>query len=124
MMVLALCIRILYFQIGIVGRTGAGKTSLLGCILRLMDTTRGNILIDGTNIKLLGLQELRSSISVISQTPALIEGTLRQNLDIRNEFSDLKLWNVLTAVQLKSRVAKGLQTRVIISKYPRITPVA
>jgi ABC-type multidrug transport system fused ATPase/permease subunit len=89
-----------------------------------MDTTRGNILIDGTNIKLLGLQELRSSISVISQTPALIEGTLRQNLDIRNEFSDLKLWNVLTAVQLKSRVAKGLQTRVIISKYPRITPVA
>ncbi len=100
-------------QLGIVGRTGAGKTSLLSALLRLVDTVSGSIWIDGANVKSLRLQDLRSNISVISQTPALVEGSLRYNLDIQNQFSDSELYEVLTAVQLRNKLgSEGLQTWV------------
>ena len=100
-------------QIEIMGRTGAGKSSMLGCLLRLMDISKGSITIDGTNIEKLELLELRSNISVISQTPALIQGTMRHNLNIQNKHSDVELWNVLSVVHLKERLSsEGLQTKV------------
>ena len=64
-------------KIGVVGRTGAGKTSLTLALTRLIDQTAGELLIDGINIREIELENLRSTISVIPQDPFIFEGTLR-----------------------------------------------
>ena len=68
-------------KVGIVGRTGAGKSTITLCILRVLELCAGEILIDGFNIAKLSLQELRSKITIILQDPSLYEGTLRENVD-------------------------------------------
>lgn len=77
------------------GRTGAGKSTIVSSILRLVEPTSGAILIDGQSIVEVPLDNLRSSITLIPQDPVLIEGTLRDNLDPRKEHSDEKLNSVL-----------------------------
>lgn len=74
-------------KIGIVGRTGAGKSSLIQALFRLMDFG-GNISIDGVNTKEVSLKKLRSVISIIPQEPVLFSGSLRKNLDPFDEYSD------------------------------------
>lgn len=68
-------------KVGIVGRTGAGKSSILHALFRLFELSRGRIEIDGADISLLSLRTLRKNISIIPQTPLLLPGSIRYNLD-------------------------------------------
>ncbi|KAJ8786687.1 hypothetical protein J1605_006176 [Eschrichtius robustus] len=92
-------------KVGIVGRTGAGKSSLAGGLLRLLEAAEGGIWIDGVPIAQVGLHTLRSRITIIPQDPILFPGSLRMNLDMLHEHSDEAIWAALETVQLRAAVA-------------------
>ncbi|XP_061080827.1 multidrug resistance-associated protein 1 isoform X2 [Conger conger] len=92
-------------KVGIVGRTGAGKSSLTLGLFRIIEASEGQISIDGVNISELGLHELRSHITIIPQDPVLFSGTLRMNLDPFDAYSDQEVWNSLELAHLKSFVS-------------------
>nr|XP_009007407.3 ATP-binding cassette sub-family C member 6 isoform X2 [Callithrix jacchus] len=92
-------------KVGIVGRTGAGKSSLACGLLRLQEAAEGGIWIDGVPIAHVGLHTLRSRITIIPQDPVLFPGSLRMNLDLLEEHSDEAIWAALETVQLKALVA-------------------
>ncbi|XP_044159188.1 multidrug resistance-associated protein 1-like [Bufo gargarizans] len=89
-------------KIGIVGRTGAGKSSLTLGLFRILEPAIGSIHIDGTDIAKLGLHELRSKITIIPQDPVLFSGSLRMNLDPFDNYSDEEIWTALELAYLKS----------------------
>lgn len=103
-----------YLQVGIVGRTGAGKSSLISALFRLAHV-EGSIKIDEIDTKELGLEQLRSKISIIPQDPVLFSGTLRYNLDPFEEYNDDVLYKAIKEVELKdpANIINRLENRVM-----------
>lgn len=102
-------------KIGIVGRTGAGKSSLTLALFRIIEASDGYISIDGINTSTMGLLDLRHRLSIIPQDSQAFEGTLRENLDPNNEHDDAELWRVLELSHLKAHVQTmegGIDTKV------------
>lgn len=87
-------------KIGCVGRTGAGKSSLIQVLFRMAEAEKGRVLIDGVDIKKVGLRLLRRSIAIIPQTAFTFIGTIRYNMDPLGKQSDEELWDVLKQVGL------------------------
>lgn len=82
-------------KLGICGRTGAGKSSIMGGLYRLNELKSGSITIDGLDISQMGLHDLRSKLSIIPQDPVLFQGSIRKNLDPFKQFSDELLWDAI-----------------------------
>jgi len=103
-------------KVGIVGRTGAGKSSLTLALFRIIEAAGGSIIIDDMNIGHLGLGKLREGLTIIPQDPVLFSGTLRMNLDPLKKYSDSAIWKALKYAHLDSFVSnltEGLDYHVL-----------
>lgn len=91
-------------KVGVCGRTGAGKSSLMLALFRILEARTGTVTIDGVDIGGVGLDDLRSRLAIIPQDPMLFSGTLRYNLDPTDAYPDGALWDAVTAVQMAEYV--------------------
>ncbi|KAJ0389743.1 hypothetical protein P43SY_010398 [Pythium insidiosum] len=91
-------------KIGIVGRTGAGKSSLTMALFRINELAAGIVTIDGVNVGNIGLKALREKMSIIPQNPVLFKGPLRKYLDPFDDYSDDALWSSIRRVGLSERI--------------------
>ncbi|GAV08511.1 hypothetical protein RvY_18193 [Ramazzottius varieornatus] len=102
-------------RIGIVGRTGAGKSSFLLILFRMAQIHQGSISVDGIDISHLPLHQLRSRLAIIPQTPTLFEASIRQNLDPLQQASEEEIWAVLDMCDLRGAISQlggGLEAMV------------
>jgi ABC-type multidrug transport system fused ATPase/permease subunit len=87
-------------KVGVVGRTGAGKSSMALALFRALEAEEGKILVDDVDIGLIGLRDLRENVVIVPQDPTLFSGTIRSNLDPFDLFTDEEIFNALRRVQL------------------------
>ena len=85
-------------HVGIVGRTGSGKSTIALCLFRILEAYEGKIVIDGIDISTLGLKKLRSSLTIIPQDATIMDGTLRYNIDPIGQFTDQNIINVMNKI--------------------------
>jgi ABC-type multidrug transport system fused ATPase/permease subunit len=95
-------------KVGIVGRTGAGKSTVFQSLFRFVDVWSGSIKIDGKDIAGIPLEVLRSQIAIIPQDPILFDGTLRFNLDPKGELTEYEMWEALRRVELEEFIIDHL----------------
>jgi ABC-type multidrug transport system fused ATPase/permease subunit len=93
-------------KVGVVGRTGAGKSTLTLTLFRMVQFIEGTVLVDGKDIRDLSLETLRTNLSIIPQEPLLFRGTLRFNLDPFQKRTDKEIWDVLKKVYLEDYVSQ------------------
>ncbi|KAG6526453.1 hypothetical protein ZIOFF_016438 [Zingiber officinale] len=94
-------------KVGIVGRTGAGKSSMLNALFRIVELEQGQIFIDEYDVSKFGLWDLRKVLGIIPQSPVLFSGTVRFNLDPFNEHNDADLWEALERAHLKDVIRRN-----------------
>ncbi|KAL4562252.1 hypothetical protein LXL04_034450 [Taraxacum kok-saghyz] len=94
-------------KVGVVGRTGAGKSTMINALFRMVELEKGRILIDGFDISGFGLTDLRKVLGIIPQSPVLFSGTVRFNLDPFNEHCDADIWEALERSYLKNAIARN-----------------
>ncbi|NXW02689.1 MRP7 protein, partial [Fregetta grallaria] len=93
-------------KVGIVGRTGSGKSTLFLALFRMLELKSGRILLDGVDSQLVGVEELRSRLAIIPQDPFLFSGSIRENLDPQGKWTDAELHEVLEQCHLRDAIAQ------------------
>lgn len=101
-------------KVAIVGRTGAGKSTIVAALTRMLELDGGRIILSGVDVSMVGLSRLRSALSVVSQDPVIFSGTIRRNLDPFDQRTDQDLWRALESASLQAYVEAqgGLQAQV------------